>query len=404
MIIISTMKFFILINILCFGKLMTNVLCIWNEKSTVSFFPDTEQLIDNTIKIQTKSSVSVSTGFTICLRIKLHTQNEIKVFSSSQNGLLFMSLILKDFREGTGVFMFDSLSVLFDLKNISNFYLNWNSACFVNSRQNFRIAINGFEILNQNVKKIPYIEKLSNSEITLGSEKFSGQVKDFNIWNRSLNLHEIQGVHKSCNSSFVPNTKPELLFWLEANITFFGNSTQKISEDPLKICKENIVSTQDTFILQPYYGNFEFSEQYCTSLNGKLLLPNEEKELENLKSKIEANKNRCNYDFWTPATSYNITTWVYETKMGMLETIESLEVENSIHCVYYSFQTGKYYPTNCDKKICSIYEIEKKRLIYNISGTTACKPLPVQIEIINSHHLSLNFQMKVFHYFIIFCN
>jgi hypothetical protein len=369
------MKILIRIFCFCFGTLITSVFCGWNEDSAVLFYPNSERSMDNMIKIQTMSSVLVTTGFSICLKIRLHTWERVWLFYSSQ---VQMSLILNDFRNGTAAFNYGEFSVTFDLKMIlSTFYLNWNSICLVYNEQesSMSIFINGFDIFKQTGKKCQNINNLSNVILTLGGDTFSGLVKDFNMWNRPLSLNEIRNFNTSCNISFLFNSKPELIYWTEANIIFSGNSTQSMSDKMTGFCRQGPVLTLDSLILQPYSGNHHFAEQYCNSLNGKLFFPSKDQLSVNLKSKIDDSKNGCSYQFWTPVTSLNSSTWAYETKLGNLETFpvssnENKKVENGDNCIFYNFQTNKYYPTDCNKKLCSLCEIDQKRLIYTVRGIT----------------------------------
>ena len=207
-------KFILLLTSLFIFSLIQVSLCTLKEISVIKYFPR-ESYQDTNVSLKPANQyILTSGGYTYCLRINFWTWFQNSLFRTASN----LSLELKNYIIGTGVVIDGEFSHLFKWKNLLQLsYYSWNSFCLSSHLSNLYFSINGKEVFNLTKGKQP--EKIDVSTIILGGNDFTGQISDFNIWNRSLTHEEILEYSASCDSDFVQKSNPGILLWSLANIT-----------------------------------------------------------------------------------------------------------------------------------------------------------------------------------------
>jgi len=372
------MMMFDLCVLLWIGNLVSIIFCSINEKMVITFFPSSDPVMTNIVKIQPKPSSSVTTGYTFCMRTKFVSWNDHYLLVSNHTRIQ-----LRDYKIGNGSFVRGPYSYIFNWKQAMPVSVNnWNSMCFTydTMKCSVMITINGFDIFSEtkNQNQECHIGNISNYDITLGDKSFAGQITDFNFWNRPLTPEEMKAFCTSCTNDFVLNSKPELIYWPDANITFWGNSTEKqtIEEGFYILCKEDKLLSTDRFLFMPNKHNYESARKKCNCFNGELILPKEE-DVDQIELKVKEFKLKllCG-KIWVPIIKVNTmdSIWVHETSNGTLLNIslpglDQEDFSNEFKCIYYDLQSKQYQSTDCyqpDFPYCAICRISLNRLIFKV--------------------------------------
>jgi hypothetical protein len=332
----------------------------------------------NNIAIQPKMLVSSYTGFSICMRVLFKSWNENWLVYSNHT-----KVRLSNIKIGQGFFRHLKHFIFFNWTQVMPVSVNnWNSMCFAYNviKCSIMITINGFNVSTTNVQQMECVlGNLSNHEIRLGDQDFSGQITDFNLWNRPLTSGEMKEFCTSCTNDFVRNSKPELIYWPDANITSWGNSTEKwtIEEGFEILCKEDKLLSRDRYIILPNNYNYESARKKCNSLNGELILP-EEENLDQIQLKIRYLKfnNSTFRKMWVPIIKVNEmdSMWVHETSNGTLLNVTLPGLYhgysgNEFKCIYFDLQSRQYHSTDCyqpDFPYFAVCQISPDRLIFKV--------------------------------------
>ena len=159
---------------------------------------------DNYFEILPNQVTLQSLDFSICLRCRFWTWSGKIVFSSE-----IMSL---SFYKSIGVFRMVK-TIEFPIYGLKFSPTLWNSICIVHHSNNFSvtIAINDYKetfdlnttsFRKEDLKKSVMIGEASNKG--LGSSRFSGQIADFNFWNKALTPNEIFDFMFGCSENLFP--------------------------------------------------------------------------------------------------------------------------------------------------------------------------------------------------------
>jgi hypothetical protein len=187
--------------------------CTLKEIAVVQYFP--HQSYQKTyVRLKPDiQNILTSGGYAYCLRVNFWTWDRSFLFGAPS-----LYIQLDDYTKGTGVVLNGEFSHSFEWKNLLMLsYFSWNSFCISLHFSNLYFSINGKEVFN--LTEGTHQNKIDISTISLGSSYFTGQISDFNIWNRSLTHEEILEYSASCDSDFVQKSNPGILLWSLANIT-----------------------------------------------------------------------------------------------------------------------------------------------------------------------------------------
>ena len=329
--------------------------------------------IDNFLNIQAKKPLSLTTGFSLCLRAIFWTQNNRILVETGS-----MALGLHDPYSNFGFFKNGQENFDFPLENVIFSPAIWNSFCvsFNQTDLLLQITINGQLVKMANT---PVAYQPNNTIIIGGQQiddRFYGQITDFNFWNKPLTLTEIKQFSSGCNiNTFLQKLKPEYVLWSEVNITMKGGSTSHYSITPEMLCstlsKNNSVS--DFSMLFGYQATYEASIETCNELNGKIMLQsiNDENFLKREKLNLE---NLCHNQFW-------VFTNASEENINSQELIsENRSTTTNKSCLYYDVSLNDTRHTGCNNPHCFVCQIPEVRLKYQVKTSWE-----------NEHHFESDF-------------
>ena len=205
----------------CFISLIAFSFCAEKEILAIKILPTRPRAEQNDrIKVEPNSNVTFQDGFSLCFRVNFLTWDSSTLILSNILSLDIMSNQL-------GYLFFDEeYTFPWDIHiPIDPFY--WNSICltFNKSSQYFNFTINGKGIVSTGKEKKIVLEQFSHTSFEVGGSYFTGQISDFNIWSRPLSNDEITQYSFGCNQDFVEKSKPEVIFWPKAAISYEGNKT-----------------------------------------------------------------------------------------------------------------------------------------------------------------------------------
>ena len=156
---------------------------------------------DNYFEILPNQENVNSLDFSICLRCRFWTWNDKIVFSSN-----VMELFLTN---QNNVFELLSQTIEFPLDSLKVSPTLWNSFCFVHNSTNSSVTvdINGFKdishIYTTTLKKDDLKKKITIGDASTHDwgeyHRFSGQITDFNFWNKALNPTEVLDFVTGCS-------------------------------------------------------------------------------------------------------------------------------------------------------------------------------------------------------------
>jgi hypothetical protein len=305
------LNIFLLLFTICFVKISY---CTLKEIEVIKYFPHGSQKETHVSYQPNNQYISTSGGYTYCLRVNFWTLYPCTLFETPS-----LSLGLENYLEGIGVVRDGQFSHPFEWKNFLELsYFSWNSFCISSHLTNLYFSINGKEVFNLTDVKEQQ-EKINVSTITLGSYFFTGQISDFNIWNRSLSHQEILKFSLSCESDFVEKSNPGILLWSLANFTSQGNSIAKATTNRKYLCQQNNDSKPKTKMLVfPKSSTSEFYSQDCKNLNGVTFYPQHDRDIQYLTDTVGSLlvNEECSGEFLVPfvRSRANENDWIYKNK------------------------------------------------------------------------------------------
>ena len=116
--------------------------------------------------------------------------------------------------------------------------------------------------------KLKTFEKIPINEFMIGSwypnqsyyidtKDFQGEISDLNIWNRSLELHELKEITSNCGS---PQPVPDTFRWSEITSSMVSGNT--IEKDITQLCL-NSNASEMIYLLFPYLQNQKEAIDTC---------------------------------------------------------------------------------------------------------------------------------------------
>jgi hypothetical protein len=171
----------------------------------------TERVEGNYLEVQPIVLSQRILDFSICVRFKFWTWGT-KILFGSQD--IFLALLQQQPATiSSGVVVMNNSAVArFETSSLKISPTLWNSICLAynSSNASVTIAINNFSSSYRSNLSMDVISTLKN-RIMIGDSpnyhfsgdyRFSGQVTDFNIWNKTLNELEIKSFTIECSNGF----------------------------------------------------------------------------------------------------------------------------------------------------------------------------------------------------------
>ena len=119
-----------------------------------------------------------------------------------------------------------------------------------------------------------------NQSYYIDTEDFRGEISELNIWNTSLDLHDLKEITRNCENS---KLVPDILRWSIIKTSMVsGNFFEK---DITELCSNNNVSTM-IYLLFPYLKNQKEAIDICQMVKGKLAYPSNTDEYKKWKSEF----------------------------------------------------------------------------------------------------------------------
>ena len=160
----------------------------------------TERIEGNVFEIQPNDVIQPIVDFSICIRFKFWSWDYKILFGNS-----FMFFVM--FPPRAFLVLNDTFGVPFDVEELKVSPTLWNSFCWAYNSTNssLTLAVNNFT-QSTNVNKTMMEPESLRSTIMIGDNpqnirgyyRFSGQVTDVNVWNRTLNEREIKSFTIHC--------------------------------------------------------------------------------------------------------------------------------------------------------------------------------------------------------------
>jgi len=163
----------------------------------------TENREENFFEIQSNPGESESQDFSICFRCKFWTWGTKIIFDTNE-----MFFALRDYKNKVGELVFENQqNMIFSTTALKVSPTIWNSFCIIYNSiiANVTFVINNQkESNNQNISKDEI--KSLKSKIMIGGSyhystyfRFSGQIRDFNIWDRTLDETQVTAFMSTCS-------------------------------------------------------------------------------------------------------------------------------------------------------------------------------------------------------------
>jgi hypothetical protein len=343
-----------------------------DEIPVYQFPPD--KVLNNYLIIQPKNTALQTSGYAICLRAMFWTWG-YRVLIDTENILLGLYNYYPQF----GFFKNGQNSFDFPWENANVSPSIWNTFCisFNQSESTISITINGQPVHNS-YSTVGY----APNQITIGGKsaldgRFSGQITDFNFWNKPLALTEIEEFSSGCNTtSFLEKLKPEFVLWSEVNITFRAKSTNNYTMKRETLCSLLSNNFAPDSLLLFGYRPFTYDESIstCEQMNGKIVFQGNINE-NFLEREEKSLKNLCSNKFWMSAKKLG------ENKNNSDLIMESPFTENNAQCFYYDVSKAVYNSTSCKTTLCVVCQIPEARLKFQI------KPLSKQLYLESDYFL-----------------
>jgi Concanavalin A-like lectin/glucanases superfamily len=159
----------------------------------------TETREENFFEIQPNPGESESQDFSICFRCKFWTWGPKVIFDTNE-----MVFALREYKSKLGDFYLkNSPKIKFSIVALKVSPNIWNSFCIIynSTITSVMIVINNQKESHNHSVQRDEMESLK-SKIMIGSYKdfrFSGQISDFNIWDRTLDETEVTAFMSTCS-------------------------------------------------------------------------------------------------------------------------------------------------------------------------------------------------------------
>jgi hypothetical protein len=327
-------------------------------------FPD-----DNFITIRPKVLLKNSTGLSICMRAIIWKWQYKKIFQSAN-----LNITVTNYKQPKGRLFLNSNYYSFTWKNVQPVTsMTWNSVCVIVNGSNFlNIIINGDYVSNFSTPtNLTFLQNFTD-KIYLGesnrTKSFSGQITDLNLWSRPITSQEIIKYSLGCDPDFVSQSKPEYVFWPEANITYQGNRTKHFLLPSRYLCKEDDFFKIEEFVIQfPASGSFLFANYYCDFLNGKIAIPKNQNLLDEMLEFIGDSQasSECNNSYWMEihGTFDEDLKWLNEGFNAEILADQLYNHENGYRnrkneiCLYFDANSRKLSTTSCYRSTINVNDI-----------------------------------------------
>ena len=119
-----------------------------------------------------------------------------------------------------------------------------------------------------------------NQSFYIDTKDFQGEISELNIWNRSLDFHEMKEITISCGN---PQPVPDILKW--SDITALMVSGKSVEKDINQLCLNSNMSEIVTLIF-PYLQTPKEALNTCQMLKGELAYPTTTDEYRKWKSEF----------------------------------------------------------------------------------------------------------------------
>ena len=365
----SSLTMLLLFCVICFAASSNS-----NDISAITFLKCYEFECRGQVKISSTKSAVTSGGYTVCLRVKFETWDKITLLQTSDFGVQ-----LDEYREGTGTVFYGNHFQSFIWRDIIPLTRNlWNSFCvrFHPSFLTMALTINGLQVVNATDKKQMSPNKNDFSDIILGSVYFTGQISDLNIWSRVLSNEELEQYSNGCNYEFVGNSKPDIISWSKANVSFQDNFTLTTKIPVEAFCQEK-PETELILITQ-------YDSKHCRKFNGEMFYPRNSSHLQLLLKGVDGSTltKTCSDRIRVPfeRSQKNKTKWIYDRKNNLEEEEEEVSFQPWIKsnvvddrdnkdCMYFDTVLKQYSEVSCSESYprqCMVCELNFKRLFFNL--------------------------------------
>jgi hypothetical protein len=342
--------------------LVANVLCSSNEITVCKFSPENRE--NNFIVIQPQTPSTLTTGYSICLRVQFWTWDTRIVFYTDN---IFFAVYHYNYK--STIYYQSEMYYDFSWDNMVVSSSIWNAICLTynNSAMSLGISINGGPMIRNTIND-SIIFDFTSSTILIGGPmsdyRFSGLVADFNFWNQPLSVENVQAFMNGClNDSQNDLPFPEYSDWSNPQITNIGNGTTNFSMPREYLCES---SSTYTLIMFFESSTFEKSAAFCKRLNGHLLTENVTKaeKIFLKRQTMNISENDCK------------KIWI-ETGKGGNQSNENghsyVVSDKTKKCLTFSIVGGNLTSTNCDESLCFVCKFPEERLRFKVQNNWSNK-------------------------------
>jgi hypothetical protein len=196
---------------------------------------------------------------------------------------------------------------------------------------------------------------------TKRSNRFSGQISDFNFWNIPLSPEEVEKFTFGFEEDFFENSYPKIVRWSNVNVTSVGGNNKTIFI-PQELLWSS--SSSNSLILYPMRKDFEQSSNICSSLNGELLSENmTNSEILFVKRELINASLVCKSQIWVDKgtdndTSNNNDNNLFDVKQSLI----------SKDCTYFDNALNKPKNDSCFETKCFACKLPNNRTIFKVQN------------------------------------
>jgi len=315
------------------------------------------------ITVQPNTPNNTTAGYTVCMRAMFWTLSNIVLFQSSSQ-LLGIS-----YTANSALFKNYLYEKMFPLSSLSLSSSEWNAFCVVYNHTNYLliITINGVQCLKESIEDSIGDRMIRNlgALLTIGgtkrSNRFSGQISDFNFWNIPLSPEEVEKFTFGFEEDFFENSYPKFVRWSNVNVTSVGGNNKTIFI-PQELLWSS--SSSNSLILYPMRKDFEQSSSICTSLNGELFNENmTNSETLFLKRELVNASLGCKTHIWVNKSTDNDTS--NDNDINLFEVKQSLISKN---CTYFDNTEIKFKNDSCFETKCFACKLPSNRTIFKVQN------------------------------------
>ncbi len=333
--------------------------CFSDEITVFKFSPENRE--NNFISIQPKTPTSDTTGFSVCLRAMFWTWNPSILFQSE-------TIALVSFNDYSGL--------LYENGNYNKWFpwtnktrvspSHWNAICVVYNllSSQLNITLNGALLGNDTIPNFISVLNLTDP-LTIGGQdyydRFSGQISDFNFWNRPLPLDLVDRFMFDCNYDLAEQQRPEIVNWYDvSSLTSISNTTKNFSMPREYLCDIESSSTLIVLNDKKYYKD---SVSFCQRLNSKFLNENlTDREKMFLKRENKISDLKCLNQIWVEnENEQNESKETQNASYGVLD-------HNKDMCKVLNISDNNVYNTSCYDSNCFVCKVPEERLHFKLQS------------------------------------